>query len=89
MSPFFVTVFLLLFLAVLLTLKLNSRKRTNDSHVSFFLVAVIRTWLAACCYNIELLSGDVELNPRSNLNSSSDFFNFSLESKQYIYSQLC
>ena len=89
MSPFFLTVFLLLFLAVFLTLKLNSRKRTNDSHVSFFPVAVIRTWLATCCYNLELLSGDVELNPRPKRNSSSVFFNFSLESEQYTCSQLC
>ena len=76
------SVLLFLFLAVFLILKLNSGKRSNDSRVSPFLVAVIKTWLAIWFYSLLLLlSGDVEL--------LQHLFDLPLESKRYICSQLC
>ena len=57
-----------------LILKLNSCKRSNNSHVSPFLVAVIKIWLATWFYSLLLfLSGDVELNPGPKRNSSNAF----------------
>ena len=72
---FFRNSFLLfLFLAVFLILKLNSCKRSNNSRVSPFLVAPIKTWLATWFYSLLLLlSGDVELNPGPKRNSSNTF----------------
>ena len=46
------SIVLFLFLAVLLILKLNNCKKDNNSHVSPFLVAVIKTWLAAWFYSL-------------------------------------
>ena len=68
------SVLLFLFLAVFLILKLNSCKRSNNSRVSPFLVAPIKTWLATWFYSLLLLlSGDVELNPGPKRNSSNTF----------------
>ena len=57
-----------------LLLKLNSFKRTNNSYISHFLVAVIKTWLAAWFYSLLLLGGDVELNPGPEHSSSNAFY---------------
>ena len=57
-----------------LLLKLNSFKRTNNSYISYFLVAVIKTWLAAWFYSLLLLGGDVELNPGPEHSSSNAFY---------------
>ena len=57
-----------------LLLKLNSFKRTNNSYISYFLVAVIKTWLAAWFCSLLLLGGDVELNPGPEHSSSNAFY---------------
>ena len=63
------SVLLFLFLAVFLILKPNSCKRSNNSRVSPFLVAVIKTWLEAWFYSLLLLlSESVELNPGPKCN---------------------
>ena len=68
------SVLLLIFLGAFLILELNSCKRTNNSRVSPFLVAVIKKWLATWFYNLLLLlGGDVEFNPRPKRNSSNAF----------------
>ena len=60
--------------AVFLILKLNNCKKNNNSRASPFLVAVIKTWLAAWFYSLfSLLSGDVELNPVPKRNSRNAF----------------
>ena len=63
--------FLFQFPAMFLTLKLISRKRTNNSRVSSFLFVVINTFLAACFYL--LFSGDVERNPGKKGNSQRKY----------------
>ena len=85
------SVFLFPFLTVFLIVKLNHCKRNNNWRASPFLVAVIKIWLRAWFFSLLLLlSGDVELKPESKDNSKSAFsIDLSLESKQYIFSQLC
>ena len=69
------SVLLFLFLAVFLILKFNSCKRSNNSHVSPFVVAIIKTWLATWFYSLLLLlSGDVELTTVPKRNYSNAFF---------------
>ena len=68
------SVLLFLFLAVFMILKLNSCKRSSNSLVSRFLVAVIKTWVATKFYSLLLLlSENVNLNPGSKRNSSNAF----------------
>ena len=59
---------------LLILLTLNSCRRTNNSRLSPFHVAVIKTWVAAWFYSLLLfLSGDVELNAGPKRNSSNAF----------------
>ena len=65
---------LFLFFAVFLILKLSSCKRSNNSPVSLFLVAVIKTWLVTWFYSLLLLlSVHVELNPGPKLRPNNAF----------------
>ena len=69
------SVLLFLFLAVFLILKLNSCKRSNNSHVSPFVVAIIKTWLETWFYSLLLLlSGDVEHTTGPKRSYSNAFF---------------
>ena len=62
-----------------LTLKLNSCKRSNNSHVSPFLVAVIKIWLAKWFYSLLLLlSGDVELNLKRTFSNAFSICHWNL-----------
>ena len=68
------SVLLFLFLAVFLILKLNNLRKANNSRVSPFLAAVIKTWLVVWFYSLLLLlSGDVKLNPGPKCNSRNAF----------------
>ena len=68
------SVLLFLFFAVFLILKLSSCKRSNNSPVSLFLVAVIKTWLVTWFYSLLLLlSVHVELNPGPKLRPNNAF----------------
>ena len=58
-------------------------KKSNNSYVSPFFVAIIKTWLAAWFYRLLLLlSGDVELNPgpKCNYNNAFSIFHWNLNS---------
>ena len=69
------SVVLFLLFAVFVILKLSNCKKTlKNSRASPFLVAVIKTWLAAWSYSPHsLLNGDVELNPGPKRNSRNVF----------------
>ena len=76
MPPFSVTVFFYSYFSpvLLILLTLNRCRRTNNSRLSPFHVAVIKTWVAAWFYSLLLLlSGDVELNAGPKRNSSNAF----------------
>ena len=56
-----------------LILKPNTSESTNNSRVSSFPVAVIKTWIAAWFYRLLLLLSDVEPNQGPKCNSSYTF----------------
>ena len=73
-----------------LILKLNNRKRTNNSRVSYFLVAVIKTWLTALVYSLLLLNGDVELNAALKKNAAfKNYRNSSTNIRSEMSLEIC